>query len=184
MQTDSSIPRRRSIRLPTFDYSTTGAYFITICTKDKKPLFGRMEGIDVRLTTIGKIVDECWLDIPNHFPQVELAAHIVMPEHLHGVILLRPVRNGGDGAKNQCRARHAVPLRTENVPREFAVPMARSIPTIVGAFKSAVSKRARLQTAHSIWQRGYYEHVIRNADDFQKTREYIRMNPARRALKT
>jgi len=184
MQADSSIPRRRSIRLPIFDYSRPGAYFITICTKDKRPLFGRMDGIDVRLTKIGKIVDECWLEIPTHFPLVELAAHVVMPEHLHGIILLRPVQNGDDCAKNLRRARHAVPLRTEHHSREFAVPVARSIPTIVGAFKSAVSNRARNHVAGSIWQRGYYEHVIRNRDDFQKTCEYIRMNPARRALRS
>jgi len=184
MRTDSSIPRRRSVRLPLFDYSMPGAYFITICAKDKKPLFGRMHGIDVWLTSIGKIVDECWLDIPTHFPQVELATHIVMPEHMHGIILLRRVQNGDDRAKDAHRARHAVPLQTENHSREFALPVARSIPTIVGALKSAVSKRVRLQTGTNIWQRGYYEHVIRNADDFQKTCEYIRMNPVRRALRS
>ncbi|HXX45719.1 MAG TPA: hypothetical protein VEJ38_13415 [Candidatus Acidoferrales bacterium] len=107
-----------------------------------------------------------------------------MPEHLHGIILLRRVQNGDDCAKDARRARHAVPLRAENHSREFAVPVARSIPTIVGAFKSAVSKRVRLQASKNIWQRGYYEHVIRNADDFEKTCEYIRMNPARRALRS
>jgi len=184
MQADSSIPRRGSIRLPLFDYSGPGAYFITICTKDKRPLFGRMDGMVVRLTKIGEIVDDCWREIPTHFGQVELAVHIVMPEHLHGIILLRPVQNGDDCAKNSRRARHAVPLRTGNRRREFAVPVARSIPTIVGAFKSAVSKCIRLQSGKSIWQRGYYEHVMRNADDFQKTCEYIRLNPVRRALRS
>ena len=183
MQSEPSIPRRRSIRLPKFDYSGPGAYFITICARDKRPLFGRMCGTEVQLTKLGKIVAECWREIPNHFRQVELGVNIVMPEHLHGIILLRTLPNGDADAKNPHRARHAVPLLTENHSRQFAVPVARSIPTIIGAFKSAVSKRVGRFGAPTIWQRGYYEHVIRDADDFENTSEYIRMNPLRRTLK-
>jgi putative transposase len=178
MREQPFLPRRRSVRLHPFDYSDSHSYFVTICAENKRPIFGKIVNGEVALSTAGRIVDACWMEIPSHFPNVELAQHIVMPEHIHGIIRLRPrAMDGGSDAKVSRRARHAVPLPKQE--GDFAAPTIGSIPTIVGAFKSAVTK----QLNRAIWQRGYYEHVIRDDDEFRKTCEYIRANPARRALK-
>ncbi len=178
MRPEPFLPRRRSVRLPTLDYSESHSYFITICAKSKRPIFGRIVANEMVLSAIGQVVEACWMDIPFHFPNVELATHVVMPEHLHGILRLRERAMDDESiAKVSRRARHAVPLRRQQ--REFAVPTVASIPTIVGAFKSAVTKRLK----QAIWQRGYYERVIRDENEFRKTCEYIRSNPARRALK-
>ena len=200
MNDEPFLPRRRSVRLKDFDYSQSSAYFLTICAKDTIPLFGKLIGWEVRLNLLSRIVDECWLDIPNHFSNVELAAHIVMPNHIHGIVIVRPrisrnraakerlesVEDGRQIAKVERRAWHAMPLPNQRGMRAFATPIGRSIPTIVGAFKAAVSRHWTNSHPHSkgsVWQRGYYEHVIRDADDFRNTCEYIRTNPARKAFK-
>ncbi len=178
MREQPFLPRRRSVRLPTLDYSEPHSYFITICAKSDQPIFGRVVANEMVLSAIGQFVEACWLDIPSHFPNVELATHVVMPEHLHGILRLhKRALNGPRDAKVSRRARHAVPLPRQ--VREFAAPKVASIPTIVGALKSAVTKRLK----KAIWQRGYYERVIRDEDEFGKTCEYIRTNPARCAFK-
>jgi len=163
------LPTRRTVRLKTFDYSQPGAYFLTICAHNHKCLFGRAIWGQMGLNALGTIVNECWLEIPRHFPNAALAAHIVMPNHLHGIVVIRE------------RARRAVPLQNCDVGGKFGSPVTGSIPTIIASFKSAVSRRIREtagKPALRVWQRNYYEHVIRNEADFQKTCEYIRQNPA------
>ncbi len=188
MREQPFLPRRQSVRLPTFDYSRPATYFLTICTQDKRRLFGHVSAHAVTLNSVGRIADECWLAIPRHFPNAELRPYVVMPNHLHGIIRLLP--RGTDGAlvaKHPRRAQRAAPLRLdatvpiEDTHRPIAI-LANSIPAIVRSFKSAASKRIRealgKPTFH-VWQRSYYEHVVRNEDDFQNICEYIRMNPAR-----
>ncbi len=176
------LPRRHSVRLPAFDYSSPTAYFVTICTQDKRRLFGEVSGYAVVLNVVGKIVEKCWRDIPSHFASVELGPRVIMPNHLHGIIrLLPPEADGGRVAKHLRRAQHAVPLRPEPA-RRFAAMAANSIPAIVRSFKSAATAAIRTSLRRprlSVWQRGYHEHVIRDEDDFRNTCEYIRMNPAR-----
>ncbi len=176
------LPRRRSVRLPTFDYSSPTAYFVTICTQDKHRLFGAVSGYTVALNVVGKIVEKCWGDIPLHFVGVESGPHVIMPNHLHGIIrLLPPEVDGALVAKHLRRAQHAVPLRRDTA-RSFATMATNSIPAIVRSFKSAATAAIRTSLGRpslSVWQRGYHEHVIRDEDDFRNTCEYIRMNPAR-----
>jgi REP element-mobilizing transposase RayT len=164
------------VRLQAFDYSQPGRYFLTVCTQNKEALFGEVIGHGVRLSAVGQIVDRCWLAIPAHFPQAEPITHVVMPDHLHAIIGLRH-----EGGKT-------VRASPEKQPRDFAVPVTGSIATIVGVFKAAVSRHmseagARRGGSGSIWQRGYYEHVIRNEQEFRNACEYIRMNPARHSFK-
>jgi putative transposase len=170
MHDSPQLPNRRSVRLKTFDYSQQGAYFLTICAQHNECLFKRVILEEMILNDVGTIVHECWSEIPRHFSDVELAAHVVMPNHLHGIVVLRG------------RARHAVPLRPDANARKFGAPVAGSIATIARSFKSAASKRIHhvlKRPAIQVWQRNYFEHVIRNQDDFNKTSEYIRVNPAR-----
>ena len=206
MDDEFFLPQRRSVRLKGFDYSKSSAYFLTICTRDKKQLLGKVAGDRMMPNATGNIVNDCWVEIPNHFPDVELAAHVVMPNHVHGIIVLRA--NPGSKAKSinrtsvsidgesvakvERRAQHAVPLRpgtagSQGRGRNFVTLHAGSIAAIVRSFKSASTSRIR-QTARdphfNIWQRGYYEHVIRDEDDFRNTFEYIRTNPARWSFKS
>jgi REP element-mobilizing transposase RayT len=150
-----------------YDYSQTGAYFITICTHERICLFGDIMNGEMRLNDAGWIVQQCWDQIPEHSPHVELGEFIVMPNHVHGIIVIAETPNVG--------ARHAVPL-----PEKFCKPVPGSIPTIVRSFKSAVTKRInelRNTPGAPVWQRNYYEHIIRNEESLNRIRKYIANNP-------
>ena len=84
---------RRSIRLQGYDYSQRGAYFITLCTKNREHLFGEILNGEIQLNEFGKITQQCWLEIPNHFPHVQLDKYIIMPNHIHGIIVLVGAKN-------------------------------------------------------------------------------------------
>jgi len=193
MRDEPFLPRRHSVRLPFFDYSRPGAYFLTICLRDKKQLFGKVAAHAIELSTLGRIAEKCWLEIPAHFPVVRLGPHVIMPDHVHGIVIIQSPTNadggaaasGGNPAKDDRRARCIVPLREKPV-RDFGESVAGSVATIVAVFKAAVSRKATRHVAprgaSPLWQRGYYEHVIRDERDFQNACEYIRMNPARRTF--
>jgi REP element-mobilizing transposase RayT len=166
-----SLPQRRSIRLQGFDYSQPGAYFITICAHGKRCIFGKIVSDQMKLNAIGRIVNECWLEVPRHFPNVELESYVVMPNHVHLLFDIQP------------RARHAVRLPAKNkTTGTFRRPVAHSVPTIVRSFKSAVSKRVRQmlqKPAFQVWQRNYYESVLCDGREFRSALHYIMENPAR-----
>jgi REP element-mobilizing transposase RayT len=177
---------RRSIRVKGFDYSSEGAYYVTIVTYHRDCLFGKIEKEEMILYDYGKIADECWRAIPNHFPFVELGAYVVMPNHVHGIILIinddradaiASARRGTiyrDNEVPHVGARHASPLRKQ--PRGV---LPNSLGAIIGSFKSAVTKRiGRELNATGIWQRNYYEHIIRDEKDLQNKTDYIEANPS------
>ena len=205
MTYDRERHHRRSIRLRNYDYAQAGAYFVTVCTHDRQCLFGEIEDGEVHLNGMGEIVAACWDAIPAHFPDVELDAFVVMPNHVHGVLVIaapsleptlepptavaplqasRPGPGGGRwwSGRNEVvgdRATHASPLRGGGPPRG---PKPRSVGAVVGSFKAAVSRRitgVHGTAGGSIWQRNYYEHVIRDERDLDRIRPYIAANPAR-----
>jgi putative transposase len=173
MNYDPERHHRRSIRLLGWDYASAGAYFVTICTRERLCLFGEVVDGRMQMNEYGQIAWVCWEEIPLHFPQAELDAFVVMPNHVHGIIILAtPVG-----------ARHAVPLQNgiSGKPERFGKPVPGSIPTIIRSFKSAVTKRInalRDAPAAPVWQRNYYEHIIRNERELGHIREYILSNPA------
>jgi putative transposase len=167
---------RRSIRLKDYDYSTEGGYFVTIDTFNRDCIFGKIADETMSLNESGKIVNECWHAIPNHFPHVELDEFVIMPDHVHGIIIIV-------GERYSVGARHAVPLHN-NIPQreQFGKPTRGTLPTIIRSFKSAATKRIneiRNSQAEPVWQRNYYEHIIRNEEELIRIREYIYNNPAR-----
>ncbi len=167
MTSNISSPLRRNHRLPEFDYSQPGAYFVTIVTQYRKTLFGQIVDGEMVLNDIGKMVEEVWVAIPEHFPNVELGEFVVMPNHFHGVITIT------------VGARHAVPQK-EVAAEGFGKPVEGSLSTIVRSFKSATTKAFHEYPGHaeeSLWQRSFYEHVIRNERDYQAIYEYILANP-------
>ncbi len=186
------IHHRRSIRLKGYDYSQAGLYFITICCEDRECRFGKIENDEMILNDAGKIADECWLDIPKHFPNAILHEYIVMPNHVHGIIELSENNIANVGAENflplQNNTIHTVgvenfqPLPQHNEPprNEFQKMIPRSIGSIVKGFKIGVTKWFRNNTEiEKVWQRNYHEHIIRNEQSYQTISEYIINNPSK-----
>ena len=169
-QDNSQRHHRRSIRLKGYDYSQAGAYFITICTQDRACLFGDVVDGEMRLNDVGGMVHDEWLRTADMRPNVELDAFVVMPNHFHGIIILHP-----DG-------RGTLQRTPTTTVEQFGKPTSNTVPTIVRLFKSASTKRInehRGTPGVSVWQRNYYEHIIRNEESLNRIRQYIYENPAR-----
>ena len=165
MAYDPEKHHRRSIRLPGYDYRRRGAYFITICTTGRACVFGEVVNDEVKLSRRGMIATECWNDIPNHRPYVELDQFIVMPNHVHGLVWILD--------SDERRATQASPLQGPRL-----VP--GSLGAIVGAYKAAVSRninKIRPGAAVDLWQPNYYEHIVRDERALVNIREYIVSNP-------
>ena len=161
---------RRSIRLPGYDYTQAGAYFVTVVTADRACLFGEVVDGTMVLSAFGQIVREEWLRTADLRSNVRLDAFVVMPNHLHGIIW---IVDDAVGAR-----RRRAPTDTSE---QFGKPVAGSIPTIVRSTKSAVTKRInrmRQSPGERVWQRNYYEHIIRDENSLQRIRQYIHDNPA------
>jgi REP element-mobilizing transposase RayT len=203
MTRSSERHHRRSIRLKGYDYTQPGAYFVTICTYDREGLFGHVVDGHMVLNACGEMVRACWREIPDHFPHVALDAFVVMPNHVHGILWIV----GDVGARHAVPLHnaetipkpHAVPLHNaettpnphavtlhnaETIPnqKQFGKPVPGSIPTIIGAFKSAVTRRInalRGTPGTQVWQRNYWEHIIRTERTLNAVRRYIAENPLR-----
>jgi REP element-mobilizing transposase RayT len=163
MPYNPAIHNRHSIRLSGYDYAQPGAYFLTINTHKKEHLFGRVVDGVVQLSPVGEITQEQWLKIPDHFSNVVLDAFVIMPNHLHGILVITE----GEGG-----AGRALPERLGS--------QSGSIPAIVQNFKSITSRKINKQLetpGPTIWHRNYYEHVIRDEEDFDRIVVYIRENP-------
>ena len=144
--------QRRSIRLQGYDYSTPGAYFVTICTQKRECLFWDGHNKKIVLSQMGKIAKHAWLDLPHHYQNAQLDAFCIMPNHVHGVIVL--TENGTDN-------RH-------------------DLPEMIRAFKSFSARRINdIRHIHGtpVWQRNYYEHIIRDQEEWGRIRDYILANP-------
>jgi len=162
--------RRRSIRIKDYDYGRIGAYFVTICAQDRMRLFGDVVGGAMRLNRLGEIVRETWEGLPAHYQRVELDSFIVMPNHSHMVIKIVGADNVGPRAVG---AGFKPALITES--------KSHALPEIVRALKTFSARRineSRDSPGAPVWQRNYYEHVIRNEESLNKIREYIANNPA------
>jgi putative transposase len=176
-----NINHRRSIRLKGYDYSQAGLYFITICINDRKCLFGEIIDGKMILNDAGKIAYKCWLEIPEHFPDTVLHEHIIMPNHVHGIIELiqsvgvqnfEPLQSQNESASN-----FGV-QNFEPQQNQFQKIIPHSIGSIIRGYKIGVTKWFRNNTDNkNIWQRNYYEHIIRDEKSHQRISEYIRNNP-------
>jgi REP-associated tyrosine transposase len=170
MRSDPAKHHRHSIRLKGYDYACAGAYFVTICTQNRECLLGEITNGVMASNSFGAIVQACWDDLPNHYPNMELDAFVIMPNHVHGIVKLTDVVGAGlVGAGLR-------PAPTENAAKRHGLP------EIVRAFKSFSARRInelREMSGTVVWQRNYYEHVIRNDDELNRARRYILDNPAR-----
>lgn len=166
---------RRSVRLQGYDYSRAGAYFVTICTQERACLFGDVVGGEMRVNDAGWTAEQCWLAIPNHFPHVDLDAFVVMPNHVHGIIV---ITDGAVGAKNFS------PLPDDNTAAHRLIRSpSKTIGSIIRGFKIGVTKWFRENTdTHTVWQRSYYDHIIRTKESLIRIQQYIFDNPERWAF--
>ncbi|MBI2919260.1 MAG: transposase [Chloroflexi bacterium] len=173
MVTGRPLGHRRSIRLRGYDYRQAGAYFITIVTHARTPLLGTVVDGDVLCNAWGKIVTEEWARTADVRPNVLLDAFVVMPNHIHGIIIITDVV----GTNNVGANRRLAPTGYAPAP-----PPPGSIGAIMAQFKSATTKRInalRDMSRAPVWQRNYYEHVVRDETELATIRGYIEDNPAR-----
>jgi putative transposase len=163
-------------RLRWHDYSTRATYFLTINVFGRDPMFGSIRGQDIVLNEFGAIAEEEWVRCKHIRMEVDLGAFVIMPDHLHGIVMIAPpgVASSGsntDGSKPPGRALHRLP---------------RSLGALVAGFKSSTTKRINLLRSSpgaAVWQRNYHEHVVRNDRELAATSEYILSNPLKAALK-
>jgi len=166
-------PQRKSPRLQDYDYTQAGAYFVTICTHDRKRIFGHIDDGEVVCNQMGDIVNEQWIQTGVLRDYVELDMFVVMPNHVHGILMIVESEEDRRGMMH-----HAPTTRK----REFSKPIPRSLSSIIGTFKAAVTRHIRRlpnPPDHPIWQRNFHDHIIRNPDDLHRLREYVLYNPAR-----
>ncbi len=157
---------RHSFRLQGYDYTQQGMYFVTICTFQRECLLGVVEHEKMVANQMGSIVEEEWLNTPILRPYVSLDTFVIMPNHFHGIIAIRPTDMG--------MAHHAP------TDERFGKPVAGSLATIIRSFKSATTKRIneiRDTPGQPCWQRNYYEHIIRSEGELTTARTYIITNP-------
>ena len=144
------LPQRKRLRLAQFDYASHGYYFITICTKGKQKLFLDSVGNGHARSAAGMIAERNLLAIPAHFPHVRNDKHVIMPNHIHTILVI------------------------EDAKTERACPFP-TLSTVIGSYKSSVSK----DVGFPVWQKSFYDHVIRNETDYQMIWQYIETNPAK-----
>ncbi len=163
-------------RLARFDYSSPGEYFTTICTMEKVCHLGNVEGGKVHLSPIGMIVREEWKKTPGIRPNVSLDAFVVMPNHIHGIIVIRNSLVETTGSV----VSYAEETSRRLVSTRIKTLKPNSLGSIVGQFKSVCAKRIYAAGFCDFgWQSGYYDHVIRDEKDLERIREYIALNPSR-----
>jgi len=146
--------RKNSLRLSGYDYSQSGAYFVTILAHKRLHLFGTLENSVVVTSSLGTIINNCWHEIPDHFSSVELGTFVIMPNHIHGIIVL-----------------HDLPEKV-------------ILGHVINTFKGAVTRIARkteleVDLDHPVWHRNFHDRIIRNEQEFNSIVQYIQSNPSR-----
>ncbi len=169
--------RRRSIRYKGYDYTQPGAYFVTIGAFERKFIFGKIINNEIQLYDLGRIAYTCWQQIPNHFTNVEVEPFVIMPNHIHGIITILDDDRSGTVHRRGTIYR-APTMDTGKTREEFGKPVPGSLATIIRTYKAAVSRIARKELGMvNIWQRNYYEHIVRNQMELEKIGKYILANP-------
>lgn len=168
---------RKPLRLKQYDYSQPGAYFVTICTQDRVHRFGEIVNGEISVNGLGAVVRACWDDLPNHYTNIRLDEFVIMPNHVHGIIVIveQPIAGVvqghtfgdgaivGDGSKPSPTKKH-------------------TLSEIVRGFKTFSSRRIN-ELANTpgipLWQRGFHDHIVRDDRSLDRIREYIASNPQR-----
>ena len=165
--------RKRHMRLPGFDYTRPGAYFVTICTLNRLCLLGEVVDGCVRLSEAGGLARDVWENLPSHYPHVRLDAWVIMPNHLHGIVCLAGTEAASGGV--------GVGTGLKPVPTGGSAPR-YGLPEVIRAFKTFSAKRinaSRGAPGVPFWQRSYHDRIIRDDASLDRLRQYVIDNPAR-----
>jgi len=169
--------RVKSVRLQNWDYGSNGIYFVTICTKNRKHFFGEVSEGKMVLSQTGKIATQFWNAIKDHFPFVILDEFIVMPDHIHGIIILnkskKDIKLSGDVTCNVCTD----DMDSKNKGMAEISPKPGSLSTIIRSYKSAVTRDARAINIHFGWQSKFHESIVRDEASLKRIKNYIFNNP-------
>jgi site-specific DNA-methyltransferase (adenine-specific) len=206
MAFNPDIRHRQSTRLRDYDYSSQGIYFITICVKEKEFLFGDINNGQMIQSELGLIAEKIWREIPSHFEHVLLDKYIVMPNHIHGILIIQDREEVNfvgathalspkfEKSGNHPPATHALLITSNHVGAQHAAPLQKatgsqpwnvkpgSLGAIIRSFKSAVTREINIQRntpGASIWQRNYHDHIIQDLNELTSIRQYIQKNPAK-----
>ena len=196
---DPGIHRRRSLRLKGYDYTHVGAYFVTIVTQGRLCLFGEIVGKKMRLNEAGEMVCRFWEALPQRFPTIEIGMFVVMPNHLHGIVVIKnrattrvaPTNQNPDrGVENAPTVPNRATTRvapTEIMEGGVDAPITDrfALGDVIGAYKSLTTveytrgvKQMKWSPFHKrLWQRNYYEHVVRHDESLRQLQQYILDNP-------
>ncbi|TDU39388.1 hypothetical protein BXY82_1412 [Gelidibacter sediminis] len=163
--------RIESTRLKHWDYGSNGAYFITICTKNRIQYFGdvvktqNIASPQMKLSDIGKIADQLWLSIPEHFPFVKLGNHVIMPNHVHGIIIIDKTMGRETGAGlGAVATQNFASLQQQN---KFG-PKSKNLTSIIRGYKSSVKTYATTNSIDFISQPLFHDHIIRDTNSYQR----------------
>jgi REP element-mobilizing transposase RayT len=177
MKYDPKIHHRRSIRLKGYDYSQLGSYFVTICTQHRKCLFGEIKDRLMNLNPAGHMVKRIWQELPQRFPQIEIDEFVIMPNHLHGIIWIA----------HQSVGVSFVNAQIADLGLGQAQPLQKTIKLgdVVGAFKSITTYEYTIGVRQNhwqefpgkLWQRNYYEQIVREEESLEQIHQYIANNP-------
>ena len=156
---------QKRYRLPEYDYSQEGCYFITICTRNQECYFGKIIKEKMKLSTIGKVAKRYWLRIPENYMNVELDEYTIMPNHIHGILII----------KNKCRN------TPWHVPTKNLHPLVKnSISSIINHYKGNIKRYCnKNKMEYFEWQSRFFDHIIRNEKSLNKIRQYIIYNPSK-----
>jgi putative transposase len=185
---DTERHHRRRLRLKGYDYAQDGAYYVTICAQHRLCLFGDIVDGKIRLNTAGSAVQVAWNELPRRFARLELDTFVVMPNHIHGIAAFV---GAGLALPGEKRAASSTPTRGDAVGGmvggarmlgdvgKGAASGAPTLGDVIRAFKSlsAIHVNRLLMRSGPLWQRNYYEHIIRDEDELNRIREYITHNP-------
>ena len=184
--------RISSARAPWWNYGANASYFITICTQNKLNFFGNVSDGFLALSDIGNIAYNCWNEIPKHFPFVELGEFVIMPNHVHGIVIINKTVDGAAlvGGAAQVETQNIASLRTPQTPQTQRIrqttpqqpinkfgPQSQNLASIVRGYKAGVTKTARIINPDFCWQPRYHDHIIRDNNEYSRIAEYIVNNP-------
>ncbi len=176
--------RIASARLQNWDYRSRGAYFITICTANREHYFGEIENGKMKLSHLGVIADIFWHEIPARKPFIKLGEYVIMPNHIHGILIVGVHDNQypQQQPQQQCHLQqfptvnNTPPLKNETMSKKSPKP--NSISTIIRSYKSAVTKHANRLGIANGWQTRFHDHIIRDDASCDRISNYIKNNPA------
>jgi REP element-mobilizing transposase RayT len=177
------LKQRKSPRLKEYDYSIPNYYFVTICVEGKRNIFGELIGDNVELNKNGIIVNECLLEIKEHFTSVDIDEYVIMPNHFHALIILQshvglrspqPINN----EKPEINSEREMNDQSKTKTKHF------SLSQVIAYFKYQSTKRINegIETKEKVWQRSFYDRIIRNERELYNIRKYIRQNPLKKHL--